>query len=190
MYGISVMPCVQGKSFGAAETGMRYGGCMAGQKRIMLTRRVEGGRNSRMEGPADAANGRTDRTGRTSVRSGRRTADRFSGRARSSRPATAARAMILIAVFCAMLAGFGIITVASSRQKVQTYKYYTPITIAYGEDLTDIVYRYCDSSEYASADDYVREICQINSLPYEKGRVPDVHAGTRIVIPYYDTELK
>ena len=188
MYGISVMPCVQGKNLCAAETGMMYGaGCMTGQTRIMLTRRVEGDRNSRMERPAEAVH---DRTGRRNAKAVMRTVGRSSGSARSSRPATAARAMILIAVFCAMLAGFGIITVASSRQKVQTYKYYTPITIAYGEDLTDIVYRYCDSSEYASADDYVREICQINSLPYEKGRVPDVHAGTRIVIPYYDTELK
>ncbi|MBQ2640767.1 MAG: hypothetical protein IJG15_02080 [Lachnospiraceae bacterium] len=188
MNGISVMPCVQGKSLLAAEAGMMYGtGCMAGRKRIVLTRRVDSDRSSRMEGPADAADGRT---GRRNVKSGMESRDRSARRVRSGRPVTAARAMILIAVFCAMLAGFGIITVASSRQKVETYKYYTPITIAYGEDLTDIVYRYCDSSEYATADDYVREICEINSLPYEKGRVPDVHAGTRIVIPYYDTELK
>ena len=81
-------------------------------------------------------------------------------------------------------------TRASSREKEQTYKYYTTVTIGYGEDLWDIVYQYCDRSEYESADAYVREICDINSLPYQKGIVPDLGAGSKIVIPYYSTEVK
>ena len=89
-----------------------------------------------------------------------------------------------------MLAGFQMMTRASSREKEQTYKYYTTVTIGYGEDLSDVVYRYCDSSEYESADAYVREVCDINSLPYHRGSVPDLQAGDSIVIPYYSTVLK
>ena len=49
---------------------------------------------------------------------------------------------------------------------------------------------YNNPSEYESADAYVREICDINSLPYQKGIVPDLGAGSKIVIPYYSTEVK
>lgn len=100
------------------------------------------------------------------------------------------RTLVLAVIFAGMLAGFQMMTRASSREKEPNYKYYTAVTIGYGEDLSDIVYRYCDSSEYETADDYVRELCEINSLPYHKGSVPDLRAGTRIVVPYYSTVLK
>ena len=110
---------------------------------------------------------------------------------RNTAPAPLAlRVLILAVLFAGMIAGFQTMTGASSRAKEQTYKYYTTVTIGYGEDITDIVYRYCDSSEYSTPDAYIREICEINSLPYHKGTVPDLSAGTQIVIPYFDTELK
>lgn len=102
----------------------------------------------------------------------------------------AVRALVLAVIFASMLAGFQMMTRASNREKEPTYKYYTTVTIGYGEDLSDIVYRYCDSSEYESADEYVREICDINGLPYHKGSVPDLHAGVKVVIPYFSTEYK
>lgn len=100
------------------------------------------------------------------------------------------RAALFAAVFTFMLAGFCIMTRASSREKEQVWKYYTTVTIGSGEDLTDIVFQYCDSDEYACAEDYVREICEINCLPWHKGTVPDLGPGTQIVIPYYSTEYK
>ena len=100
------------------------------------------------------------------------------------------RMAFLILVFSCMLAGFCVMTRASSREKEKVWKYYTTVTVGYGEDLTDIVYQYCDSREYAGADEYVREICSINSLPYRNGEVPDLCAGTQIVIPYYSEEYK
>ena len=81
-------------------------------------------------------------------------------------------------------------TRASNPEKEQTWKYYTTVTLAYGEDLTDIIYRYCDRAEYASAEDYLREVCSINSLPYHRGNVPALSAGTQIVVPYYSSEYK
>ena len=102
----------------------------------------------------------------------------------------AIRTLVLAVIFACMLAGFQMMTRASSREKEQTYKYYTTVTIGYGEDLSDIVYRYCDSSEYENADAYVREVCDINSLPYTRGSVPALHPGAKIVIPYFSTVLK
>lgn len=100
------------------------------------------------------------------------------------------RVLILALFFAGMIAGFQTMTGASSRAKEQTYKYYTTVTVGYGEDITDIVYQYCDSSEYSTPDAYIREICEINGLSYHKGTVPELSAGTQIVIPYFDTELK
>ena len=97
---------------------------------------------------------------------------------------------MLAVIFAGMLAGFQMMTRASSRDQEQTYKYYTTVTIGYGEDLSDIIYRYCDSNEYENADAYLKEICEINSLPYHEGEVNDLRAGTKIVIPYYSAELK
>ena len=128
---------------------------------------------------------------RKTVRSSRSSSGR-SGKSSSGRRGTSfvLRTLVLAVIFAGMLAGFQMMTRASSREKEQTYKYYTTVTIGYGEDLSDIVYQYCDSSEYESADAYVREICDINSLPYHKGSVPDLKAGARIVIPYFSTVLK
>ena len=109
---------------------------------------------------------------------------------RSRHGSVAVRGIILALLFAAMLAGFQTMTGASSRKEAEAYKYYTTVTLGYGEDITDIVYRYCDSSQYATPDAYIREICGINSLPYHKGELPALSAGTKIVIPYYDTELK
>ena len=119
----------------------------------------------------------------------RRNRQRSSGKS-SGKSAIAVRTLILVVIFAGMLAGFQMMTRASSREKEPNYKYYTTVTIGYGEDLSDIVFRYCDSSEYKTADDYVCEICEINSLPYQRGQVPDLHAGTKIVIPYFSTVLK
>lgn len=129
-------------------------------------------------GPAQINDGLKSSTGSKTRSKGRR------------KSAFAVRALVLAVIFSGMLAGFQMMTRASSREKEQTYKYYTTVTIGYGEDLSDIVYRYCDSSEYENADAYVREVCDINSLPYTRGSVPALHPGAKIVIPYFSTVLK
>ena len=208
MNGISVMACVQKGQSGVPGIYGRENRMQ--QKYIVISRQDGRGKASasktgplRMNGSAGNASEqsvpaeRIEHKTRASVagpaqvndglKSSKGSKTRSKGRHKS---AFAVRALVLAVIFSGMLAGFQMMTRASSREKEQTYKYYTTVTIGYGEDLSDIVYQYCDRSEYASADDYVREICDINSLPYQKGIVPDLGAGAKIVIPYYSTEIK
>lgn len=112
-----------------------------------------------------------------------------SGRSRR-RKAFLLRSVLLAVILAGMTAGFQIMTRASSRPEQQTWKYYTTVTIPYGEDFHAIVYTYRDRTAYPEENDYIREICDINGLPYREGEVPDLSPGTKIVIPYYSTEKK
>lgn len=185
MNGINVMACVQ-----TNQTGFRsvYGKeSRMQQKYIMISRQTglkSAGQREEQMTSKEAAPGQK---GQKTVRNSRRAGKASAGRRGSS---FVLRAFVLAVIFSGMLAGFQMMTRASSREKEQTYKYYTTVTIGYGEDLSDIVYQYCDNSEYETADAYVREICEINSLPYHEGFVPDLKAGAKIVIPYYSTVLK
>ena len=181
MNGISVMACVQTNQTGFSYVYGREDRMQ--QKYITISRQNELKSERKKEGGKTVSTKTVCRKGRTSSRTGKSSAGR---RGRSF----ALRTLVLAMIFSGMMAGFQMMTRASSREKEQTYKYYTTVTIGYGEDLSDIVYQYCDSSEYESADAYVREICDINSLPYRKGSVPDLKAGARIVIPYYSNILK
>ena len=100
------------------------------------------------------------------------------------------RFLLLTFVIAGMTAGLQIMTRASSRQEEQSWKYYTTVTIPFGEDLNAIILTYRDSSAYPVVDDYVREICEINGLPYCAGEIPALSPGTKIVIPYYSSEKK
>lgn len=197
MNGLSVMPCVQAgtlSGYGVYD----LGGRLAGQKMIRISRqetmkqkstRQESTRQERKtdiiispsEKDAKAKKTRDMKNPAITTRAARKT---------SAPVPLTVRVLILAVLFAGMIAGFKTMTGASSRAKEQTYKYYTTVTIGYDEDITDLVYQYCDSSEYSTPDAYIREICEINSLPYHKGTVPELSAGTQIVIPYFDTELK
>ena len=180
MNGISVMACVQADRPGFSavygkETRMQ-------QKYIKITRQREEKDSAASAGVSSGRNCKKQETRPAQVRRTRRASKRRAG--------FAARSLVLAVIFAGMLAGFQMMTRASSRDQEQTYKYYTTVTIGYGEDLSDIIYRYCDSNEYENADAYLKEICEINSLPYHEGEVNDLRAGTKIVIPYYSAELK
>ena len=205
MNGIRVMSCVQ--SVPAGGTGAAC--AVAQQKYIRISRGNAAGsaafgaasrnnRDGQQERRQERVQDRKPERNRDGWQEKRDIPEARSGQDRGSaeaaktgRPAGLVfRGLVLALVFAGMLTGFRMMTRASSRQKEPVYKYYTTVTIGYGEDLSDIVFRYCDSSEYRTADDYVREICEINSIPWQKGKVPDLRAGTSIVIPYYDTEIK
>lgn len=196
MNGISVMACAWNEQagmqnrYGICREGGRNGGRMyAQQKVIRIARHADHG-SSRQACSGEHVAG-ADQTAVRPERS-RQRVRKAPAQVRRGRRAHAMlfRMVVFTVVFTAMLAGFQIMTGATSREKEKTYKYYTTVTLGYGEDITDIVYRYCDSSEYHTPEEYVREICRINSIPWHKGEVPDLRAGTQIVIPYFDTELK
>lgn len=84
----------------------------------------------------------------------------------------------------------GIISRASVTRVPDEYKYYDTITVAYQQDLDDILEQYCDDRYYHSEDDYIRELCRINNLEYDSDSDPVIPPGTHLVVPYYSAEIK
>lgn len=100
---------------------------------------------------------------------------------------TALAAFILISVVFGI---GGIASRAKSKEVPAAYKYYDTITVAYEENLLDIVQRYDYRNFYKTQNDYLEELCRINNLDYDKSSYPVVTPGTHLVVPYYSTELK
>ncbi len=70
---------------------------------------------------------------------------------------------------------------ASSGEAERKFKYYTGVTVQYGETLWNIADAYIDYSRYKDKTDYIKEVCSINHLLEES----DVRAGQRLIVPYY-----
>lgn len=115
-----------------------------------------------------------------------------SGKKRADVPAAFSliRGAVLCLVFVCMVTGLGMMIRASSRPKDKLWKYYTTVQTGFDHDLNDIVRENMNETVYASADEYVREVCEINNLPYKKGSLPDLRPGSMIIIPYHSSELK
>ena len=120
---------------------------------------------------------------------------RISARKKAAR-ARARKVRILrttLAAFLLMTVIFGIGGIASrakSREVPEAYKYYDTITVAYQENLLDIVQRYDDRNYYETQKDYLEELCRINNLEYDGSAYPVVTPGTHLIVPYYSAELK
>lgn len=76
-----------------------------------------------------------------------------------------------------------------SYHSVKTYangrfKYYTCITVQYGETLWSIADRYIDYDYYRDKEDYIAEVESINHLEKEELLL----SGQRLVVPYYSAE--
>lgn len=94
-------------------------------------------------------------------------------------------AMIIAIVLVLSGAVGGFISRAQSPDEETQYKYYTHITVAYGETLWSIADQYM-SEEYESKEAYINEIVQINNIDNEN----ELYAGNTIVVPYYSNEFK
>ena len=98
---------------------------------------------------------------------------------------------MLIALVTVGAAGtVGIVTRAQNTPQPVAYKYYDAITVAYRESFLDIVERYDDRAHYETQEDYIMDLCRINSIPYDGMNCPEVTPGTRLVVPYYSAEIK
>ncbi len=75
-----------------------------------------------------------------------------------------------------------------SNAKVESspvyYKYYKSITISNGETLWSIAKENMDDEHYASVNDYIKELKQVNSLKSDS-----ISYGANIIVPYYSYEL-
>lgn len=114
------------------------------------------------------------------------------------RKAARERRVRVMAIRTCVLAAFlivafivgGIASRAQNRKVPEAYKYYDTITVAYQENLLDIVQRYDNRDYYDTQLDYVEELCRINNIAYDGTAYPEVAPGTHLVVPYYSSELK
>ena len=87
-------------------------------------------------------------------------------------------------VICA-ISYHSINTSAHTTDEETNFKYYTSITVAYGETLWDIADNYIDYKEYDDKNDYIEEVRSINHLDEESA----IRAGQHLIVPYYSTEF-
>ena len=75
-------------------------------------------------------------------------------------------ATICVIAFCAV-SYHGIRSLASSGEDQLKFKYYTQVTVAYGETLWDLSDDYIDYDEYKDKKEYIAEVQSINHLTEE-----------------------
>lgn len=80
---------------------------------------------------------------------------------------------------------FSFITNADSAQTSHKYKYYTDVTVGYGETLWDIALEYM-TEEYDSPKDYIHEVQELNDI----WNTNAIYTGKKLIVPYYSEELK
>ena len=93
-------------------------------------------------------------------------------------------ATICVIIFCAV-SYQGIRSLASSGEDQPKFKYYTQITVAYGETLWDISGNYIDYEEYKDKKEYIDEVQSINHLAEEDS----IRAGQTLIVPYYSYDF-
>ena len=93
-------------------------------------------------------------------------------------------ATICMIVVCAV-AFHGIRSMASNGEDQLKFKYYTQVTVAYGETLWDLSDSYIDYEEYKDKNEYIVEVQSINHLTEEGS----VRAGQTLIVPYYSYDF-
>lgn len=93
-------------------------------------------------------------------------------------------ATICMIVVCAV-SFHRIRSVASNGENQLKFKYYTQVTVAYGETLWDLSDSYIDYEEYKDKNAYIAEVRSINHLSDENG----VRAGQTLIVPYYSYDF-
>ena len=91
---------------------------------------------------------------------------------------------ICVIVFCAV-SYQGIRSLASSGEDQLKFKYYTQVTVAYGETLWDLSDDYINYDEYKNKKEYIAEVLSINHLAEEDS----IRAGQTLIVPYYSYDF-
>lgn len=79
---------------------------------------------------------------------------------------------------------FSIKTSAKDTSEIIEIKYYTSITVSEGDSLWSIAKEYM-GSHYTSAEAYINEVVNMNSLTNET-----IYTGQHLIIPYFSAEYK
>ena len=93
-------------------------------------------------------------------------------------------ATVCVIIFCAV-SQQGISSLASSGEEQLKLRYYTQVTLAYGETLWDLSEDYIDYEEYKDKKEYIDEVQSINHLAEEDS----IRAGQTLIVPYYSYEF-
>lgn len=98
--------------------------------------------------------------------------------------------MILFSGLCLALAMailFGsFLSEAEAKEAGTTYyKYYANVEIQQGDTVWELASEYMDEN-YASREDYIREVKELNSL----ANTDEIVSGQYLILPYYSTEYK
>lgn len=137
-----------------------------------------------------AAAVRTVRAERAGTSAGVRKRSRAAAR-RRARAAAAARfrrkALMVLAVMMVMLVSCFLLGLKAKPKDLgpQKTKFFTTLTVEYGQTMDDIVEKYCDVDHYKNADAYISEILKINHIALKTGQEMSVRPGDQLVIPYY-----
>ena len=91
---------------------------------------------------------------------------------------------ICVIVFCAV-SYQGIRSLARSGEDQLKFKYYTQVTVAYGETLWDLSDDYINYDEYKNKKEYIAEVQSINHLAEEDS----IRAGQTLIVPYYSYDF-
>lgn len=94
----------------------------------------------------------------------------------------------IFALMIGIMIVFGVCGMSTSAHSIYDqpeYKYFMSYELEYGDSLWTIAESYMDD-HYASIEDYMEEICIINSISLDSQLI----AGTNLIIPYYSQEFK
>lgn len=93
-------------------------------------------------------------------------------------------ATLCMIIFCTV-SYHGIRSLASNGTDELKFKYYTQVTVAYGETLWELADSYMDEEEYKDKNAYIAEVRSINHLSEEDG----IRSGQTLIVPYYSYEF-
>lgn len=91
-------------------------------------------------------------------------------------------AVVLVLIFT--LSYHVLISQANTGMEDVSYKYFTSIQIKAGDTLWSLADRYADEAHYASQDQYIAEVMEINHMTDK-----DIYAGNYLIVPYYSAEF-
>ena len=92
-------------------------------------------------------------------------------------------ALTMLAVACIIIGcGFYVSSIRSSAGN--GFKYYTNITVEYGETLWSLADEYIDYENYKDKNSYISEVRSINHLNEDCA----IMAGQTLIVPYYSEE--
>ncbi len=94
------------------------------------------------------------------------------------------RAVLLVLTTFILLAAFSYQSFQASAKEKDAdipFKYYTNVTVFYGETAWDIAERYIDYKQYKDKNDYIQELQSINHLDEDC----NIFAGQSLIVPYF-----